>query len=155
MINMEKITYLRISVTDLCNLRCVYCAPVEVIDWQPHENIMRLEEFLEVIRVAVENGIRSVRISGWEPLVRKGIAQLIKGISRITAIRDISLTTNGVLLIDLAEELADSGLRRVNISLDTFQADRFKQITRVGQFKHVWQGILAAERAGLNPIKIN
>ena len=151
----RKITYLRISVTDRCNLRCVYCMPAEGIDWQPHENIMRFEEILEVIRIAAENGVSSIRITGGEPLVRRGIAQLIKRISQIKAVEDISLTTNGVLLKEMAEELANSGLRRINISLDTLQEDRFKQITRIGQFEQVWQGILAAERVGMGPIKIN
>lgn len=151
----RKITYMRLSVTDRCNLRCVYCMPENGITWQPHEKIMRFEEMIKILEVAVKNGIDSVRLTGGEPLVRKGIAKLIKLISDIEGIKDISLTTNGILLKDMAQELADAGLNRLNISLDTLQAKRYKRITRVGDWDQVWNGIIKAEEAGLSPIKIN
>ena len=151
----RKITYLRISVTDRCNLRCVYCMPEEGIPWQSHEKIMRFEEIFQFVKVAAENGITRIRITGGEPLVRKGVPNLIKMLSGIDGIDDISLTTNGILLGGLAEELAKAGLNRVNISLDTLDRDKYRRITRVGQLDDVWRGILATEKAGLDPIKIN
>jgi GTP 3',8-cyclase len=151
----RHITYLRVSVTDRCNLRCVYCMPSEGIQWRPHAGILRYEEIAEVVRVAAEQGVRDVRLTGGEPLVRPNLTALVKMIAAIPAIKDISLTTNALLLGSTAAQLADAGLKRVNVSLDTLQPERFERITRGGSFDKVMKGIAAAEAAGLNPIKIN
>ncbi len=151
----RKITYLRISVTDRCNLRCVYCMPPEGVVWQAHEKIIRYEEIVEIVKVAAEQGVREVRLTGGEPLVRQNLPDLVRWIAAVPGIEDISLTTNGLLLERLAAPLAEAGLKRVNISLDTLNAEKFARITRGGSFEKVWRGLLAAEEAGLNPIKIN
>jgi GTP 3',8-cyclase len=129
--------------------------PPDGIQWQPHSAILRYEEIAQVVRVAAEQGVREVRLTGGEPLVRPNVTALIKMIAEIPGIEDISLTTNGLLLGSMAAELAGAGLKRVNISLDTLRPDRFKRITRGGSFDKVMQGIEAAQAAGLNPIKIN
>ncbi len=151
----RQVTYLRISVTDRCNLRCVYCMPPEGVTWQPHDRMLTYEEITAVVRVAAENGVNEVRLTGGEPLVRKGITELVREIAAVPGIEDISLTTNALLLEKMAVPLAQAGLRRVNISLDTLQPEKFARITRGGSFAQVWRGILAAEAAGLTPIKIN
>jgi cyclic pyranopterin phosphate synthase len=149
------ISYLRVSVTDRCNLRCVYCMPEEGIEFQPREEILSYEEILAIVRVGASMGLRKVRLTGGEPLVRAGIADLVAMINGVPGIEDISLTTNGIALPRMAEPLARAGLRRVNISLDTLRPERFHQITRWGQYEDVMQGIAAARAAGLSPIKIN
>jgi cyclic pyranopterin phosphate synthase len=151
----RPIDYLRISVTDRCNLRCIYCMPAEGINLLQHEAILSYEEIYRVAVAAAELGIKKVRITGGEPLVRIGLSRLIQMLAQIDTIDDIALTTNGTLLAQYAEELKAAGLRRVNISLDSLKADRFKQITRVGNLDDVLAGIEAAGAAGLNPIKIN
>ncbi len=151
----RQITYLRVSVTDRCNFRCVYCMPPGGISWQPHDAIMRFEEIVEVVRVAAAGGVRSVRLTGGEPLVRKDLHELVGMIDAIPGIEDISLTTNGTLLDRMAARLAEAGLRRVNVSLDTVQPEKFAHITRGGSIQAVWRGIEAAEQAGLSPIKLN
>ena len=151
----RKVTYLRISVTDRCNLRCIYCMPPEGIAWQPHETIMQYEEIAQIVRIAAEEGIREVRLTGGEPLVRKDLPDLIQQIHAIQGIEDISLTTNGVLLKQFAKELARAGLRRVNISLDTLKPEVFERITRGGNLTQVFEGIDAAEQSNLKPIKLN
>jgi len=151
----RKINYLRISVTDRCNLRCVYCMPEEGVKMLRHEDILTFDEIVEIVRYGVSQGIDKVRITGGEPLVRKGIVNLIELLAKIEGINDLSMTTNGVLLSQFAARLKDAGLQRVNISLDTMDADRFKTITRIGTLTDVLQGIDAAEKAGLNPIKLN
>lgn len=151
----RKITYLRISVTDRCNLRCVYCMPPEGLVWQPHSAIMRYEEIVEVARTAAEQGVKQIRLTGGEPLVRADLPVLVRMLAEIPGIEDISLTTNGVLLDRFAGELAQAGLTRVNISLDTLDAEKFSRVTRGGKLERVLKGIDAAERAGLLPIKIN
>jgi cyclic pyranopterin phosphate synthase len=151
----RQITYLRISVTDRCNLRCVYCMPPGGIVKQPHHAIMCYEEIADVVRVAAEYGVKTVRLTGGEPLVRPELHKLVKMISDIPQIEDISLTTNAMLLERQAPLLADAGLKRVNISLDTLQEEKFKHITRYGSLDQVWRGIKAAEKSGLYPIKIN
>ena len=151
----RQITYLRISVTDRCNFRCVYCMPAEGIDWQSHATIMRFEEIGEVVCVAASQGINEVRLTGGEPLVRKDLPVLVRLINAIPGIRDISLTTNGILLDKMAAPLAQAGLNRVNISLDTLDPVKFTQITRGGSLARFWEGLHAAELAGLKPIKIN
>jgi len=151
----RPIDYLRISVTDRCNLRCIYCMPAEGIDLLPHEDILSYEEIYRVALVAAELGIKKVRITGGEPLVRIGLSSLIRMLAQIDTIDDIALTTNGTLLAQYAAGLKAAGLRRVNISLDTLKADKFRQITRCGDLDDVLKGIAAASDAGLNPIKIN
>lgn len=151
----REIRYLRISVTDRCNLRCVYCMPPEGIQWQPHNEILSYEEIVSVVRVAASQGIRQIRLTGGEPLVRAGLSELVRQIAEVPGIEDIALTTNAILLASQAEALAQAGLKRVNISLDTLQADKFARITRGGSIERVWEGIAAAEANGLKPIKIN
>ncbi len=151
----RPIEYLRISVTDRCNLRCVYCMPPGGIPWRPHEEILRYEEIVQVVRIAAELGIRKVRLTGGEPLVRQGLVYLIASLARIPGIEDLSMTTNGTLLETQAEELATAGLKRVNVSLDSLDPERFSRLTRGGDLKAVLRGIEAARRAGLNPVKLN
>lgn len=149
------ITYLRVSVTDRCNLRCVYCMPVEGVSWQAHDRILRFEEIAQIVRLAAENGVREIRLTGGEPLVRRDLADLVAMISAIPGIEDISLTTNGLLLGDQVQRLADAGLKRINVSLDTLQPEKFSRITRGGRLERVWQGLEKAQAAGLSPIKLN
>ncbi len=151
----RTIDYIRISVTDRCNLRCVYCMPSGGIKFLDHSDILQYEEIVRVLRGAVQTGLRKVRITGGEPLVRKNITNLIRMIKSIDGIHQLSLTTNGVLLERCAEELADAGLNRVNVSLDSLKPERYTEITRGGDLEAVIRGIEAAERAGLTPIKIN
>jgi cyclic pyranopterin phosphate synthase len=151
----RKINYLRISITDRCNLRCRYCMPEEGISIIPHGEILTYEEILRVVRVFGAEGISKVRLTGGEPLVRKGIVNFVSRLSQIGEIRDLSLTTNGILLKELAQDLKDAGLKRINISLDSLRKDRFFQITRKDQFEKVWAGIEEALRVGLSPLKIN
>lgn len=149
------ISYLRISVTDRCNLRCVYCMPSEGIPLVPHKDILSFEEILLVVRAAVELGINKIRITGGEPLVRLSIVDLVHMISSVSGVKDISMTTNGILLEHYADDLKHAGLHRINISLDTLKPDRFEQITRTGDLSDTLSGIEAAEKAGLDPVKIN
>jgi GTP 3',8-cyclase len=151
----RPINYLRISVTDRCNLRCVYCQPAEGIQLMQHDDILTYEEIVRITKAAAELGITKVRLTGGEPLVRLNVTALINDISKIKGIDDISLTTNGVLLKGYAEDLKKAGLKRVNVSLDTLKPSKFKKITRMGKFKQVIDGIEAAREAGLVPVKIN
>lgn len=151
----RQITYLRISVTDRCNLRCVYCMPVEGVPYVSHSNIMRYEEILQVVNLAAQYGVNEVRITGGEPLVRHDLPDLIRMIASVPGIDDISMTTNGLLLAKMIDDLHAAGLKRVNISLDTLRPDRFEKITRGGSFEQTWRGIEAADALGLAPIKIN
>lgn len=151
----RKINYLRISVTDKCNLRCIYCMPAEGIKLLRHEDILNFDEIVEVTKVAVALGVDKVRITGGEPLVRKGIVDLVQMIGAIKGIKDFAMTTNGTLLEKHAAALANAGLQRINISLDTLDPERYKQITRFGNIEDVFKGIESAKRAGLLPIKIN
>jgi cyclic pyranopterin phosphate synthase len=151
----RPINYLRISVTDRCNLRCTYCMPPEGIPWQPHESILSFEEIETIARAAVELGVSKVRLTGGEPLVRLGAVDLVRLLARIPGVDDLSMTTNAILLARYADALAEAGLQRVNISLDTLRAERFTRITRLGHLEDVFAGIEAARKARLNPIKIN
>ncbi len=152
----RKIEYLRVSVTDRCNLRCRYCMPKEGIeDKKPHRDILTLEEIYEIVKASTLLGIKKVRITGGEPLTRKGIPGLIKKISQLNSIKDIAMTTNGILLKTYARELKEAGLSRVNISLDTMNEEKYKYITRFGSLKDVLDGINESKKAGLLPIKIN
>ena len=140
----RPISYLRISVTDRCNLRCVYCMPPEGVDWRPHDEILRYEEIEPIVRAAAELGISKIRLTGGEPLVRAGIVDLVRKCARVPGVDDLAMTTNGILLSRYAEELAKAGLHRVNISLDTLRPERFQRITRCGNLEDVWKGIEAA-----------
>ncbi len=149
------IDYLRISITDRCNLRCVYCMPASGVRPIEHREILTYEEMIRVVRVAAKLGVRKIRITGGEPLVRKNVSYLIASLRQIAGIEDLSLTTNGVLLERYARELADAGLNRVNVSLDSLRPERYREMTRGGEISLVLKGIEAAEEAGLLPVKIN
>ncbi|MCK9612024.1 MAG: radical SAM protein [Bacteroidales bacterium] len=151
----RNINYLRISVTDRCNLRCFYCMPEKGVRLLSHNEILSFEEITEVVKVASEMGVTKVRITGGEPLVRKGIISLIEQIKRIPTITDLSMTTNGILLEEYAKDIAGAGIKRINISLDTVDPEKYKEITRGGDLRKVIKGIIAAKKAGLHPIKIN
>ncbi|MBN1161654.1 MAG: GTP 3',8-cyclase MoaA [Dehalococcoidales bacterium] len=151
----RPINYLRISVTDRCNLRCVYCMPPEGIALMSHNDILSYEEIVTLVKAAAELGITHIRLTGGEPLVRAGLPELVRMIADIDAITDLSLTTNGILLAQYAADLKDAGLMRVNVSLDTLKPERFRQITRCGELKNTLKGVEAANEAGLTPVKIN
>jgi len=146
---------LRISLTDRCNLRCVYCMPAEGIDFRAPEELLADQELLLLVRVAAELGVRKIRLTGGEPTVRPGIVELVGTIAATPGIEDIAMTTNGLLLDSLAAPLARAGLRRVNVSLDTLDEAKFARITRGGRLGRVLAGITAAEAAGLLPVKLN
>lgn len=151
----RPISYLRVSVTDRCNLRCVYCMPPEGIPLMAHSDVLRYEEILSVVRVAAGMGINRIRLSGGEPLARAGLVDFVRLLAGVEEIEDLSLTTNGVLLKGQAAGLAEAGLRRVNISLDSLKRERFRQITGRDRLADVMDGIREAERVGFAPIKIN
>lgn len=151
----RHINYLRISVTDRCNLRCTYCMPAEGIALMQHKDILTFEEIMEVVDAAIALGVDKIRLTGGEPLVRKGITNLVQMIASKPAIRDLGLTTNGQLLAQFAQPLKDAGLHRINISLDTMNPEKYHQITRGGDIENVLNGIDASIKAGLSPVKIN
>src|SRR5271165_503263 len=145
---------LRISVTDRCNIRCVYCMP-EVAQFLPRNQLLTFEEIERFVRIVVPLGIDKIRLTGGEPLVRRELPVLVEKLAAIPGIKDIGLTTNGILLAPLAKALWNAGLRRINVSLDTMDPDRFQQLTRRPGFEQVIEGILAAKSAGFDPVKIN
>jgi cyclic pyranopterin phosphate synthase len=149
------IDYLRIAVTDRCNLRCRYCMPPEGVAPLPHEEILTYEEILRVARVAVTLGIRKIRLTGGEPLVRRGLGLLVGTLMRMDGLQDLSMTTNGVHLAQYARELRAAGLGRVNVSMDSLDPERYRFLTRGGELSLVWEGLMAAWAAGLHPIKVN
>ncbi|NVO21574.1 MAG: radical SAM protein [Bacteroidetes bacterium] len=151
----RHINYIRVSVTDRCNLRCEYCMPAEGVSRMQHADILSFEEIVDVVRTAVNFGVNKVRLTGGEPLVRKGIISLVSMISQIEGIHDLGMTTNGQLLSEYAIALKKAGLHRVNISLDTMDEERYSRITRGGSLGKVVEGIDAAIGAGLEPVKIN
>lgn len=151
----RDINYLRISVTDRCNLRCNYCMPQTGIKYYNNKDVLSFEEIVEVVKVCTVLGIKKVRLTGGEPLVRKGILKLVEMIASVNAVEDLSMTTNGVLLEKMAESLAGAGLNRINISLDTVNRESFREITGKDELNRVFRGFDAAENAGLFPIKIN
>jgi cyclic pyranopterin phosphate synthase len=151
----RRLTYLRISITDRCNLRCAYCLPYEGTQRLDHADILRYEEILRIVRVGVRLGISKVRITGGEPLVRKGIYDFLSQLSALPGIQDLSLTTNGVLLEENLDRIRSAGVRRINVSLDTLRPERYRDITGVDAYARVWSGIRAALAAGLRPVKIN
>jgi cyclic pyranopterin phosphate synthase len=146
---------LRISVTDRCNIRCFYCMPEDNVDYVEREEILSFEEIERFVRVALSLGVNKVRITGGEPLVRKDLAVLIRKLVALDGIKDLALTTNGVLLARQAEALYDAGLRRLNIHLDTLDAERFRRITRRDDFHKVMEGLETAQQLGFGQIKIN
>ncbi len=151
----RRIDYLRISVIDRCNLRCVYCTPEEGVDLLPREKILSYEEMLAFSRVAVKNGVDKIRLTGGEPLIRRDIIGFVERMAQIPGIKDLSMTTNAVLLEDLAQHLYDAGMHRLNIGIDTLNQAKFKEITRGGDVKEAIKGIEKALEVGFSPIKIN
>jgi GTP 3',8-cyclase len=151
----RKISYLRVSVTDKCNLRCRYCRPAKGVALKKHSDILSLEQLLEIIKFFVEKGIDKVRLTGGEPLVRKNVLFLVKEICKLPGIKDFGITTNAILLPEFAEKLYQAGLRRINISLDTLDPKKFSFLTRGGELQQVFAGIKAAQNVGFDPIKIN
>lgn len=151
----RTIDYLRISLTDRCNFRCIYCMPEQGVRQISHDDILRIEEVEQAVRVAAGLGVRSVRLTGGEPLVRKGVVDLVRSAASTPGIQNVSLTTNGVLLPSMAQSLKEAGLSRVNISLDTLDEQQFTQVTRVGKLQQTLDGIDAALAAGFDPVKIN
>jgi GTP 3',8-cyclase len=151
----RSINYLRISVTDRCNLRCLYCMPPEGIPQMSHNKILSYEEIRAVVQAAAELGITKIRVTGGEPLVRADLPKFVKMLSQLEGIHELSLTTNGTLLKRYARELKQAGLSRVNVSLDTLKPDKFQYITHLGELRTVLEGIEAAKKAGFDPVKIN
>ncbi|SQC65014.1 Probable molybdopterin cofactor synthesis protein A [Listeria fleischmannii subsp. fleischmannii] len=147
--------YIRISVTDRCNLRCVYCMPEEGLKFLPHEKVLSKDEIVDFMKIMAQFGIKKVRITGGEPLLRTDIVDIVSGIANIPEIEDVAITTNAMYLNKKAEALKEAGLSRINVSLDSLQADRFKEITRGGRLQKVIDGIQKAEEVGLFPIKLN
>ncbi|MGH7175974.1 MAG: GTP 3',8-cyclase MoaA [Tepidisphaeraceae bacterium] len=154
--SISAVRVLRISVTDRCNFRCVYCMPEDGVPWLPKDDILSFEEIRQVVRAAIEvHGIRRFKLTGGEPTVRHGIVDLVRMLRKIDGIEDLSLTTNGMLLEDLAEPLKCAGLDRITVSLDSLQPQKFKRITRTGDLATVLRGVHRCEQVGLNSLKIN
>lgn len=151
----RNIEYLRVSVTDRCNLRCRYCMPLEGTTYMDHCKILSLEEIARLVRLGAELGIKKVRFTGGEPLVRKNFVQLVQYVNEIPKINDIAITTNGGLFSEKAWALQKAGLKRVNFSLDTLQEERYRYITRQGDFKRVWEAIFHAMEMDMQPVKLN
>ena len=151
----REITYLRISLTDRCNLRCVYCMPPEGVNKREHREILSLEEMEEIARAAAALGVRKIRLTGGEPLVRRGMLSLCRRLRDIPQLEELTLTTNGVLLPGMAAALKAAGVDRVNISLDTLDPEKYRCVTRMGTLEDTLAGIRAAGEAGLRPLKLN
>jgi len=151
----RRIDYLRISVTDRCNLRCVYCMPAEGVEWKAHEEVLSLEEIERFAAIAAGEGISKIRLTGGEPLVRLGIVEHVRRLRETTGIEAIALTTNATLLPKFAADLAEAGLKRINISLDTLDPEVYAQVTRGGDLANVLAGLDAAFAVGMDPVKLN
>lgn len=151
----SRVNYLRVSVTDRCNFRCQYCMPPEGVPALRHEDILRYEELLRIARLALRLGVDKIRVTGGEPLVRKGIVEFVRSLAGLDGVRDLGMTTNGSLLPRFARPLRDAGLGRVNVSLDTLRPDRFRDLTRGGRLEDTLEGIREAVCAGLAPVKLN
>ena len=151
----RDINYLRVSITDRCNLRCTYCRPKEGISLKGHDDILRYEDILRVVAQAVKMGLIKVRLTGGEPLVRRGFVEFAAALQKIQGLQDTSLTTNGILLDRFADEIFQAGITRINISLDSLNKEKYFQITGGGNIDDALRGIAAAEKAGFHPIKIN
>lgn len=151
----RQIDYLRVSVTELCNLRCRYCMPEEGVAKKDHQQMMHTEEMVQAIRAAAKLGIKKIRITGGEPLVKRGIVHLCEEVANIPGIEEVCMTTNGILLPKYAKELKEAGVSRLNISIDTLDPDKFRYITRIGELDDVIEGLKAAEEAGFENTKLN
>lgn len=151
----RNLNYLRISITDRCNLHCIYCAPQDDFPRLSHEEILRYEEILRIVRIGVGLGISKVRVTGGEPLVRKGVYEFLAKLNTIAGLSDVSLTTNGVFLKDNIDRIKAAGIKRINISVDSLERRKYEKITGQDAFQQVWDGILASLERGFAPIKIN
>ncbi len=151
----REINYLRVSVTDRCNLRCIYCMPVKKLKLLDHTDILKYEEILKLIEVAADLGVRKIRLTGGEPLIRKDFIHFVESVCRIPKIEDVSITTNGVFLREMAAPLFEAGLARVNVSLDTLNPLKYEKITGRAFFNSVWEGLQKAEAVGFRPIRVN
>ena len=151
----RAVDYLRLSVTDLCNYRCRYCMPEDGVCKRSHSDILRVEECVEIVRAAAACGVTKVRLTGGEPLVRRGVLDICRGIAALPGVEELCLTTNGSLLPELAAPLREAGVSRLNVSLDTLRPDRFRSITRCGELSQVLDGIAAAQEAGFDGLKLN
>ncbi len=152
---MSFVKMLRISVTDVCNLRCVYCMPAEGVEWLPKSSVLTFEEIAAIVRAAVSWGVTHFKLTGGEPTARRDLPVLVEMLRRIEGVRDLSLTTNGILLEPLLEPLWRAGLNRITVSLDSLRAERFSEITRGGELRRVWAGIEQALAMGFERVKIN
>ncbi len=151
----RRLNYLRISITDRCNLRCIYCTPRKLIPKLSHDDILKYEEILHIAKIGADLGISKIRITGGEPLVRRGVYDFLGKITKISGLKDIAITTNGVFLKENIQKIKSAGIKRINVSLDTLNKEKFKKITGLDLFSQVWEGIKAAQKQGLNPVKIN
>jgi len=151
----RPVRYFRISITDRCNLQCLYCTPNELIPKLSHRDILSYEEILHLVHIGVKLGISKVRVTGGEPLVRKGVYGFLKALTSIEGLSDVSLTTNGVLIANAMESIQSAGIKRFNISLDTLKRSRYQEITGRDYFDRVWAGIMTAHEAGIHPVKLN
>lgn len=151
----RRIEYLRVSLTDRCNLRCVYCMPEEGVPYEDLDNVLSFDEIERIVRALATAGLRKVRLTGGEPLVRKNVPELVARLNGVPGIREVTITTNGILLPREADALRAAGLRRVNISMDTLRPERFVEIARRPEYARSWEGVEAALRAGFAPIKLN
>ncbi len=151
----REINYLRISLTDHCNLRCVYCMPLRGLTFVPGDEVLTASEIEQVAKAAAKVGFNKIRLTGGEPLLRKDAVEIVDRLQKIEGITDLGMTTNAILLPDLAQPLFDAGLRRINIHIDTLDPARLKRVMRFGTFEQIWSGIEAADEAGFAPIKLN
>ncbi len=151
----RTLNYLRVSITDRCNLQCIYCAPRHGIPKMDHKDILRYEEILRLIKIAVNLGVSKIRLTGGEPLVRKGIYEFIPRLTSLPGLEEVSLTTNATFLKKNIDKIRAAGIKRINVSLDTLKPERYKDITRFEGFQEVWEGIELARKTGFSPVKIN
>jgi cyclic pyranopterin phosphate synthase len=151
----RQLNYLRVSITDRCNLRCIYCRTGPVFQKLNHKEILSYEEILRIIKTAIPMGIKKVRITGGEPLVRRGVFALLNELTSLKELEDISFTSNGILLERHIQDITDAGIDRINISLDTLNPQKYQMITGTNRWDQVWNGLIAAHEAGINPIKLN
>jgi len=151
----RRLNYLRVSITDRCNLQCTYCVSDNLHQRLPHKEILRYEEILRIVRIGVRLGISKVRVTGGEPLIRKGVYDFLGQLTQIDGLSDVSLTTNGVLLKDNIKKIRSVGIKRINVSMDTLSRKKYHEITGHDMFDQVWEGIKSAQSQGFNPIKIN
>ena len=148
----RHLNYLRISITDRCNLRCLYCMPHDGLAKLRHEDILTYEEILRLATIAVSLGVNKIRLTGGEPLIRKGLFHLLPTLANLPGLKDISMTTNGIYLKENLDKIKSAGMKRINISLDTLHRERYRKITGYDGFEKVWDGIRSAEKLGFNPI---